>query len=98
MLVRTGGVGRVLDHGDDPAGHEPRGPDRGAGPGHLADLDDAATVGDLHAAARPGRRQLIRPGALAGVDHDLDAITLHRRPPSPGVKGGPGREPRPVRY
>src|SRR5580704_8413032 len=68
----------MLDQGDHPAGHEPRGPDRGPGPGHLADLDDTAPVGDIDAASRPGRRYLVRLGPLTGVNHDLDAITLHR--------------------
>jgi len=41
----------------------------------------AAAVGDLHAAARPGRRHLVVARPLAGIDDDLDAITLHERPP-----------------
>src|SRR5580700_7851886 len=68
----------MLDQGDHPAGHEPRGPDRGPGPGHLADLYDTAPVGDIDAAPRPGRRYLVRLGPLTGINHDLDAITLHR--------------------
>src|SRR5580700_2603499 len=68
----------MLDQGDHPAGHEPRGPDRGPGSGHLADLYDTAPVGDVDAASRPGRRYLVRLGPLTGVNHDLDAITLHR--------------------
>src|SRR5580693_6818295 len=68
----------MLDLGDHPAGHEPRGPDRGPGPGHLADLYDTAPVGDIDAAPRPGRRYLVRLGPLTGINHDLDAITLHR--------------------
>src|ERR1700722_10640454 len=68
----------MLNQGDHPAGHEPRGPDRGPGPGHLADLDDTAPVGDIDAASRPGRRYLVRLSPLTGVNHDLDAITLHR--------------------
>src|SRR6476619_6561295 len=81
MLAVAGGVRGVLDQGDDPAGHEARGPDRGAGPGHLADLDDAAAVGDVHAAARPGRRHLVGLDTVTGIDHGLDAIPLHWRPP-----------------
>src|SRR5260370_5973872 len=82
MLVGAGRVRGVLDEGAHAAGHEARGPDRGAGPGHLADLDHAAAVGDLHAPPRAGRRHLVGDGSLAGVDHDLDAITLHGRPPA----------------
>jgi len=68
----------MLDQGHHAGRHEPRGPDRGPGPGHLGDLDDAAPVGDLDAAAGPGRRDLIELRPLAGVDHDLDAISLQR--------------------
>ena len=50
--ARRGRVGGVLDQRHHPAGHEPGGPDRGAGPGHLADLDDPAPVGHVDPAKR----------------------------------------------
>src|ERR1700727_2867806 len=77
MLARLGGVGGELDQRHDPGGHEPGGPDRGPGPGHLADLDDPAPVGDVDAAAGLGRGDLVGLGARTGIDHDLDTISLH---------------------
>src|ERR1700728_5505917 len=69
--------GGVLDQGEDPAGHEPRGPDRRPGTGDLADLDHTAAVSDVHPAAGPGRGHLVDPGFAARVDHDLDPVSLH---------------------
>jgi len=76
--VRLFRVGRgVLDQGQDAAGHEARGPDRRPAARHLAHLDHAPPVGDVHPAAGLGRDHLVGPGLLARVDHDLNPVTLH---------------------
>src|SRR5579859_722919 len=70
-------TGRVLDQGEDAAGHEPGRADRRPGAGHLADLDESAPGDDVHPAARPGRGHLVGAAALAGVDDDLDPVPYH---------------------
>src|SRR5712692_10339837 len=72
---------RVLDQRQHPAGHEPGRPHDRAPPGQLADLDKPAPDDDLDAAPGPGRRHLVVPCLAAGIDHDLDTVALHRRPP-----------------
>jgi cytidylate kinase len=78
---------RVFDKGDQPAGHEPPGPDRLPSPRHLADLDDAPRRRDLHSATRPGRRDLECLDALARIDQRLDPIALHGRNDTEAGKG-----------
>ena len=80
--------GRVLHERDQPAGHEPAGPDRRAGARDLADLDDAARRHDLDPPPGLGGDDLERLDALAGVDHGLDAITLHAPTVDPGEAPG----------
>src|SRR5581483_6776190 len=71
-------VGRVLDQGQHPAGHEAGGAHRGPGARHLADLDHPAPVGDLHPPPGPGRGHVVRPRHDPGVNDDLDPVSLHR--------------------
>src|SRR6516165_5344983 len=68
----------MLDEGDDPAGHEARRPHGCAGPGDLAHLDDPPAGADFHPAPGPRRRYLVGPGPVAGIDHDLHPVPLHR--------------------
>jgi hypothetical protein len=78
VSVRPGTVsGRELDKRYDPARHEPGSPDGRAGAGHLGDLDHPAPVLDFDPPARARRGDLIRAGAVADIDDDLDAVTLH---------------------
>src|SRR4051794_33951520 len=67
----------VFDQCEDLAGHEPGRADRDAGPRDLHDLDHAAADAHLDPATGPGGRHLVRPGRVAGVDHDLDPVVLH---------------------
>lgn len=67
----------MLDQGDDPARHEAAGPDGRAAAGHLGHFDDTASGRHLEPAAVLRRRDLECLDALAGIDHDLDAIALH---------------------
>ena len=85
-------LGRMLDEGDQPARHEPAGPDRRPATGDLADLDDAAGGRDLEPPAVLRRRdleRLDRPGP--GVDHDLDPIATHARTVAPPPDARPTR-------
>src|SRR5919106_3506320 len=71
-------VRRMLDQGDEPALHEAPGAHRRPAACHLADLDDAARRRDLDPTAGTGRDDVEGLRAtLPGVDHGLDAITLH---------------------
>ncbi len=80
---RTGSSmpGRELHQGDDPACHEPGGPDRRAGARHLAHFHQSAAVRDLDAPSGACRDYLVSTGAVANIDDDLDAITFHVRSP-----------------
>src|ERR1700722_12159543 len=63
--------------GDDPTRHESGGSHGRPGAGDLGHLDDAAAGADLDPPPGPGRGHLVGSGALAGIDHDLDAVPLH---------------------
>ena len=67
----------MLDERYDPACHEPRGSHGLAGARHLHHLDDTPRVAHLHAPARAGGGDLIRPRAVVGGHDDLNAIALH---------------------
>ena len=85
---------RVLDEGDEAAGHEAPGAHDLPGPRHLPHLHDAARRDHLDPAARARGDDLERLDALPGVDHGLDSVTLH------GANDTPGRiqlGPRPAR-
>jgi hypothetical protein len=87
----------MLDECDQPARHEPAGPNRRAPPRDLGDLDDAASGRHLDAAPGPRRNDLERLDALARVDHGLHSIALHRCiiARGPVVEGeGSGRDQR----
>jgi hypothetical protein len=71
----------MLDEGQHPGGHEPGGAHRRAAAGELGDLDDATAMGDVDAAAGPGRLDLVRQGAAAGINDDLDAVAFNRASP-----------------
>src|SRR5262252_3884049 len=73
-------LGRMLDEGDDPAGHEACRPHGRPGPGDLAHLDDSSAGADLHPAPGPRRRYLVGPGPVAGIDHYLYPVALHGTP------------------
>jgi tetratricopeptide (TPR) repeat protein len=68
---------RMLHERDDALRHEAGRPDGLASPGHLDDLDDAPTRGNLDAPARAGRHDLVCLHAVADVHHDLDAVAPH---------------------
>src|ERR1019366_6059345 len=70
---------RVLDQGDDPGGHEAPRAYRLPATGHLADLYHAAGGADFDLAAGAGGRDLVCLRRPAGVDDDLDPVTLHVR-------------------
>ena len=71
--------GGVLDEGHHAAGHEAAAPHGVAGPGHLRDLDDTTSGGDLDASPRSCGLDLeALDTAGAGIHQDLDPITLHR--------------------
>jgi hypothetical protein len=68
----------MLDNRDDTAGHEARRADDLAATGDLCDLDGPA--GDEHVDAPSfSRRNDLEPANLvAGIDEDLDPVSLHR--------------------
>jgi hypothetical protein len=73
-------VGRwVLDEGDQSGRHEPSGPDGCAGPGHLANLDDAPSRDHLDPSAGLRRHDLERLDTLSRVDDGFHSIALHAR-------------------
>src|SRR5262245_66680539 len=72
-------TGRVLDHRDDPACHEPCRPDRGAAPGQLADLDLTPPRDHFDAPARLSGLHVVGLRRVTGVHDDLNPIALHAR-------------------
>src|SRR4051794_10142311 len=77
VVLQRRPLGRVFHQGQHPAGHEPRGPDRGPAAGHLRHLDQPAAGADVHPPARPGRHDLVRLRVATGVDDDLHLVALH---------------------
>jgi hypothetical protein len=76
---------RVLDEGDQAAGHEAARADRLTSPRHLPHLHHPAGSDDLDPTAGPGRDDLERLDALPGVDHRLDSITFHAANDTPEI-------------
>ena len=81
VVVLSPGAGRgVLDEGDDAGddagGHEPGRADGGTAAGDLGDLDQSAPVRHVDPATGAGRLDLVGAGVAAGVDDDLDLVTL----------------------
>ena len=70
---------RVLDQRDEATRHEASCPHGRAAARDLGDLDHAAGGRHLDPSAVAGRDDLECLDTLAGVDHGLDTITLHRR-------------------
>src|SRR5450756_2566177 len=68
---------RMLDKGDEAAGHEAAGTYRLTGPRHLAHLHDPAGRDDLDATTGSRGDDLEGLDALPGVDQGLDSVTLH---------------------
>ena len=68
---------RVLDEGNQPAGHEPPGPHRRPASRHLGDLYDATRGRDLDPPAGARGDDLEVLDALTGVDHRLHPIAFH---------------------
>src|SRR5918997_2862936 len=90
--MRSWGGGGMLDESEHPGRHEPGRAHRRATTGNLGDLDDAATVGDLHPSTVAGGLDLVGPGGATGVDDDLSAVTLHGLPSLRVPRDeGPGR-------
>jgi hypothetical protein len=77
----------MLDQRNDAAGHEPAAADRPPRPRQLNHLDDSAPCRHLDSAPGPGGFNLVGPHTFAGIDDDLDAITLHinNNPPARAV-------------
>jgi hypothetical protein len=76
--ARPGAVsGGEFDQRDDPARHETGRPYGRAGARHFGHLDHPAPGLDLDPPARTRRADLVRLGAVADVDNDLDPITFH---------------------
>src|SRR5450756_732747 len=82
---------RMLDEGDEAAGHEAAGAYRLTGPRHLAHLHDPAGCDDLDATTGSRGDDLESLDALPGVDQGLDSVTLHGANNTPEV-------PAPVSY
>src|ERR1035437_661432 len=76
---------RMLDEGDEAAGHEAAGAYRLTGPRHLAYLHDPAGCDDLDATTGPRGHDFERLDALPGVDQGLDSVTLHGANTTPEV-------------
>jgi hypothetical protein len=67
----------MLDYRQDARRHKPRGAHYATGASQLADLDGRARAADLDAAAGAlGLDDIFPRGAVAGVDQNLDEISL----------------------
>src|SRR5262249_22018717 len=84
----AGGGRGGLDRGDHAAGHEAGGPHRSPAPGQLGHLHQTPPVHHLHAPPGAGGHDLVGPGPVARVDHNLDPVTLHYSClyPQPGLQ------------
>ena len=76
---------RMLDEGDEAAGHKATGAYRLTGPRHLPHLHDPAGCDDLDATTGSRGDHLESLDALPGVDQGLDSVTFHVANNTPDV-------------
>src|SRR5450756_2537509 len=76
---------RMLDEGDEAAGHEAACAYRLTGPRHLPHLHDPAGCDDLDATTGSRGDDFEGLDALPRVDHCLDSVALHAGNDPPGV-------------
>ena len=76
---------RMLDEGDEAAGHEATGAYRLTGPRHLPHLHDPAGCDDLDATTGSRGDDFEGLDALPSVDHCFDSVTFHEANDTPDV-------------
>jgi len=76
---------RMLDEGDEAAGHKATGAYRLTGPRHLPHLHDPAGCDDLDATTGSRGDDFEGLDALPSVDHCFDSVTLHEANDTPDV-------------